>query len=174
MAVTREQAHREMAAGMPPTRYRSLDEIDRAIGDDYHRQAHAGLVLPRPTPNDMVVMPKHYARFQIEPYHFCASNKFNAFQFNIVKYAARAEFKHKEPYEDLLKVVRNTMMYGKFLSGDPDWWKDYKYPGLASIIEQEMTNYAREHTRGAGTQAPAGRAGNGTGETVAPVLPATG
>lgn len=136
-----DRAAAELKSAAPPTKYRSLEEIDRAL--DYHGVLPPkATVLPRPTPNDMVVMPKHYARFQIEPYHFCASNKFNAFQFNIVKYAARAEHKHEEPYEDLLKVVRNAMMYGKFLSGDPDWWKDYKYPGLASIIEQEMTNYA--------------------------------
>jgi hypothetical protein len=78
---------------------------------------------PEPPPRDMVNLPQHYARNKIEPVYFAIENELNGFQFNIVKYAVRAPYKHATPIEDLKKILRYAEMWIKRESGDPDWWK---------------------------------------------------
>jgi hypothetical protein len=79
-----------------------------------------------PGVGDAVNMPMHYARFKIEPLHYAVENRLNAFQFSINKYIMRAEHKHNDNgQEDLLKAIRFTVMYAKFLLGNPYWWKPY-------------------------------------------------
>lgn len=70
---------------------------------------------------DMVTMPKHYARFQIEPIRFIAENGLNWFQGNIVKYFMR--FDAKNGLEDVRKGIRYALMFEQFLMGNPDWWR---------------------------------------------------
>lgn len=72
--------------------------------------------------HDLVVTPKHYARWKIEPINFLMTNGVDAFQFNIIKYVMRHE--HKNGIEDLQKARRYLDMYIMFLQGDPDWWKN--------------------------------------------------
>lgn len=71
--------------------------------------------------SDNVNLPKHYARFKIEPIRFICENGLNFFQGNIVKYTLRHDAKNG--LEDIKKAIRYAQMYFKFLSGDPDWWK---------------------------------------------------
>jgi hypothetical protein len=73
------------------------------------------------TLSDKVHLPKHYARFAIEPIRFIVENKLDWFQGNIVKYTCR--YDAKNGIEDLQKAARYNEMQKKFLSGDPDWWK---------------------------------------------------
>lgn len=70
---------------------------------------------------DMVTLPKHYARYPIEPVRFCVENNLNAFQFNIIKYILRHDAKNG--MEDLKKAKRYLEMFMKFMEKDPDWWK---------------------------------------------------
>lgn len=74
-----------------------------------------------PIPADNVNLPKHYARFKIEPIRFICENKLDFFQGNIVKYTLRHDAKNGQ--EDLDKVIRYATMYKAYLAGDPDWWK---------------------------------------------------
>lgn len=69
---------------------------------------------------DPVVLPKHYARFPIEPVRFCMENGLDPFQFNIIKYTCRHSAKNG--IEDLKKAKRYIEMYIDFLEGDPNWW----------------------------------------------------
>ncbi len=70
---------------------------------------------------DMVNLPKHYARFTIEPIRFSIENNLNGFQFNILKYIMR--YDAKNGVEDLKKAQRYLEMFIKFVNEDPDWWK---------------------------------------------------
>lgn len=70
---------------------------------------------------DNVVLPKHYARFKIEPIRFCIENGLNGFQFNIIKYVLRHDAKNG--LEDLRKARRYLDMFIKYVEGDPDWWR---------------------------------------------------
>jgi hypothetical protein len=70
---------------------------------------------------DMVHLPKHYARFKIEPIRFICENKLDFFQGNVVKYICRHDAKNG--IEDIDKVIRYAQMYKKWLQGDEDWWK---------------------------------------------------
>lgn len=90
---------------------------------------------------DMVLLPKHYSRYEIEPVRFIVTNKLDWFQGNIVKYICRAPFKHDDKgQEDVRKVVRYAMMYAKFLAGSPAWWTQYKNLALQGLIEDELTD----------------------------------
>lgn len=71
--------------------------------------------------SDNVNLPKHYARFKIEPIRFLIENGANPFQFNIVKYAMREDAKNG--LEDIRKIIRYAEMWHDFKAGDPDWWK---------------------------------------------------
>lgn len=66
-----------------------------------------------------VVLPKHYARFQIEPIRFIGENKLNFFQGNVVKYILRHDAKNG--IEDIRKAQRYARMYELYLEGNPDW-----------------------------------------------------
>jgi hypothetical protein len=70
---------------------------------------------------DNVVLPKHYARFNIEPVRFICENNLNFFQANIIKYILRWDAKNG--MEDLQKAKRYLTMFIKFVAKDPDWWK---------------------------------------------------
>jgi len=61
-----------------------------------------------PNPGSAVVHPNHYSRFVIEPVTFCAANKLNFNQSNVVKYTCRAG--HKNGIEDLQKAIRYLEM----------------------------------------------------------------
>lgn len=78
------------------------------------------IASPEP-PRDNVNLPRHYARYKIEPVRFLMENEADPFQFNIVKYAMRWE--EKNGVEDLRKMLRYGEMYLKKVLGDPDWWK---------------------------------------------------
>lgn len=73
------------------------------------------------TLKDNVVLPKHYARYKIEPIRFSIENGLDGFQFNIVKYVTRHDAKNG--LEDLRKAKRYLEMYIKYIEGDPDWWR---------------------------------------------------
>lgn len=70
---------------------------------------------------DAVVLPKHYARFEIEPIRFICENNLNFFQGNIVKYILRWDAKNG--LEDLKKAKRYLEMFIKWVEKDPDWWR---------------------------------------------------
>ena len=70
---------------------------------------------------DNVVLPEHYARFEIEPIRFICENNLNFFQGNIVKYILRWDAKNG--LEDLRKAQRYLEMFIKWVEKDPDWWK---------------------------------------------------
>lgn len=72
-------------------------------------------------PKDNVVLPGHYARFEIEPIRFICENNLNFFQGNIVKYILRWDAKNG--LEDLRKARRYLDMFIKWVQKDPDWWK---------------------------------------------------
>lgn len=74
---------------------------------------------PKATDPDMVVLPSHYARYKIEPIHFIGENRLDFFQGNIVKYSVRHDAKNGR--EDILKTIRYSIMYYRFLGGDPGW-----------------------------------------------------
>lgn len=78
-------------------------------------------ITPPEPPRDNVNLPKHYARYKIEPVRFLMENEADAFQFNIVKYAMRWDTKNG--VEDLRKMLRYGEMYLKKTLGDPGWWK---------------------------------------------------
>ncbi len=71
--------------------------------------------------DDPVNLPKHYARFKVEPIRFICENGLNFFQGNIVKYICRHDAKNG--LEDVRKAKRYLEMYEQFLLGNPDWWK---------------------------------------------------
>ncbi|MGV1835226.1 DUF3310 domain-containing protein [Rhizobium rhizogenes] len=75
----------------------------------------------RLTGRDNVVLPQHYARFNIEPIRFICENNLNFFQANITKYILRWDAKNG--LEDLHKAKRYLEMFIKFVQKDPDWWK---------------------------------------------------
>lgn len=73
---------------------------------------------------DMVNLPAHYAKFKIEPISFIGVNELNWFQGNIIKYAARAPFKHTDGgLQDIKKIIRYAVMWREFVRGNADWWK---------------------------------------------------
>lgn len=72
-------------------------------------------------PADNVVLPKHYARFKIEPIRFICENGLNFFQGNVIKYVLR--YDAKNGLEDLKKARRYLNMFILYVEGDPNWWK---------------------------------------------------
>lgn len=70
---------------------------------------------------DNVNLPKHYARFKIEPIRFVTENGVDFMSGNVIKYVMRHDAKNGR--EDLLKAQRYLTMLIKFKDGDPDWWK---------------------------------------------------
>lgn len=77
--------------------------------------------------NDIIVKPKHYARWKIEPITFIMRNGFEFWRGNIVKYASRAGFKTYEgmtPEEseitDLEKVKRYADMRINQIRGETE------------------------------------------------------
>lgn len=72
-------------------------------------------------PTDNVQLPKHYARFKIEPIRFICENGLNFFTGNIIKYILRHDAKNG--LEDLRKAQRYLQMFIAFQEGDKDWWK---------------------------------------------------
>lgn len=94
-----------------------LDLFEQAtIENVLAAEAHG--VLPNA---DNVVLPKHYARFKIEPIRFICENGLNFFQGNIVKYVLRHDAKNG--LEDLKKAKRYLDMFIKFQQGDENWWR---------------------------------------------------
>jgi hypothetical protein len=92
---------------------------------------------------DMVVLPKHYARFNIEPINFVASNNIDFLTGNAIKYLCRAPYKHGDGgRQDYMKALRYTIMLAKRALGDPEWWKPYKTDIGAKILEE--LSYAAE------------------------------
>lgn len=71
--------------------------------------------------DDMVLLPEHYARFEIEPIRFICENNLNFFQGNIVKYIMRWDAKNG--IQDLEKAQRYLAMFIKWVKKDPDWWR---------------------------------------------------
>lgn len=94
-----------------------LSLTDQAVFENLMDAESRGAELPA----DNVTLPKHYARFKIEPIRFICDNGLNFFQGNIVKYTLRHDAKNG--LEDISKAIRYAQMYYKFLSGDTDWWK---------------------------------------------------
>jgi hypothetical protein len=104
----------------------SAERCNRPKGTVEEQQAlHAFLnmasMAERTPERDMVTLPKHYARFPIEPIRFICENNLNFFQANIVKYILRWDAKNG--LEDLRKAKRYLEMFIKFVQKDPDWWK---------------------------------------------------
>lgn len=93
-----------------------LSSIDQAVFENL--TAHEATVGPIP---DNVTLPKHYARFKIEPIRFICENGLDFFAGNIVKYVLRHDAKNG--LEDLRKAKRYLEMLIKFTEGNPDWWK---------------------------------------------------
>jgi hypothetical protein len=86
---------------------------------------------------DMVVLPKHYARFKIEPINFVASNNIDFLTGNAIKYLCRAPYKHGDSgRQDYMKALRYTIMLAKRSLGDPAWWAPYKTDIGAKILEE--------------------------------------
>lgn len=129
-AATREQAKRDSAvaetlaiAGIDPapplgglTGYRAetviVDDVEAAPRRDD----------PRMSREDMVNLPKHYARFAIEPIRFICENSLDFMRGNAVKYILRCDAKNGR--EDLQKARRYLDMFERFhFDKDPDWWK---------------------------------------------------
>jgi hypothetical protein len=98
---------------------------------------------PEPLPEDVIVLPQHYARFAIEPIYFIGQNRLDFLLGNAIKYLMRAEFKHRTPAEDTLKAVRYAIMRAKWIMGDPEWSKEYRIPGLAEMLTKELTYAAK-------------------------------
>ncbi len=73
---------------------------------------------------DNVVLPEHYARFNIEPIRFICENNLNFFQGNIIKYILRHDAKNG--LEDLKKARRYLDMFIEFVEKNPDWWRKDK------------------------------------------------
>lgn len=130
-----------------------VEELDRVYGEREHkanpqdarsmkpRQPELPLRHTPPMGEDMVVLPKHYARFEIEPIRFIAVNKLGFLEANIIKYTCRLEHKHSDKgLEDSLKVIRYAIMRAKHLQGDPDWWKPYRLTALQAAITEEITS----------------------------------
>lgn len=117
------------------------EEMDRVFGE---RGLHSFTAKERPRqrttiPASMVVLPKHYSRFEIEPVHFTVTNKLDLLESNVVKYMLRAPYKHGDKgKEDYQKVVRCAIMKAKQQLGDPDWWKPYK-TNLAALLDEELS-----------------------------------
>lgn len=120
-------------------------ELDRVYPKDPRHQKDLKPAHRPPLGQDMVMLPKHYARFEIEPIRFIAANKLDFLAANIIKYTCRAEFKHTDNgLEDSLKVIRYAVMRAKFLQGDHDWWKAYRNTTLHALIQEEITGYAAQ------------------------------
>ena len=122
------------------------EELDRVYGKNPADKRMMPKPVHRPPLGaDMVVLPKHYARFEIEPIRFIASNKMDFLAANIIKYTCRAEFKHSDRgLEDSLKVIRYAVMRAKFLQGDPDWWKAYRNADIHRLVHEEIVNGPRK------------------------------
>jgi hypothetical protein len=76
--------------------------------------------VPPMKTSDMVLMPKHYGRFKIEPIHFIEENRLSPLQGKVVKYVVR--YDAKNGLEDLYKARRCLDMLIKKVEGNPDWW----------------------------------------------------
>jgi hypothetical protein len=94
-------------------RYCRDGEVACGLPEACKRQAGA--------PGDNVHLPKHYARFKIEPISFICENGLNFFQGNVVKYVLRHDAKNG--LEDIRKAKRYLEMYEKYLQGDKEWWR---------------------------------------------------
>lgn len=70
---------------------------------------------------DMVVRPRHYDLFAIEPTFFNMEYSVDWCRGNALKYLCR--YRHKNGVEDLRKAARYIEMFIKFLDGDPNWSK---------------------------------------------------
>lgn len=101
-----------------------------------------GPMKPRHRPplgDSMVVLPKHYSRFEIEPARFSVTNKMDGLEFNIIKYVARAPYKHNDNgKQDYMKAVRSIIMKAKWELGDPGWWEPCK-TAVMDLLEQELS-----------------------------------
>lgn len=93
----------------------------------------------RPLPDDVVILPKHYSRWNIEPIYFIGENQIDFLLGNIIKYLMRAEFKHASPVEDHTKAIRYAVMRCKKLIGDPNWAGDY-VSNLKECLEKEFAH----------------------------------
>lgn len=77
---------------------------------------------PRMSRDDMVNLPKHYARYAIEPIRFICENALDFMRGNAVKYILRCDAKNGR--EDLDKARRYLDMFEKFhFDQDPEWWR---------------------------------------------------
>lgn len=112
------------------------DEMDRVFGaTEPPPKPYHGLAMP---PN-MVVLPKHYSRFQMEPVHFTVTNKLDLLESNVIKYTMRAPYKHGDKgQQDYRKAIRCLVMKAKQMMGDPEWWRPYK-TGLEAMLDEELS-----------------------------------
>lgn len=138
----KHELHRWADDGGPAPGDEIQGEMDRVFGprSDGGLSVHAH--EPRehhaPIGDAMVILPKHYSRFQIEPVHFTVTNKLDLLESNVVKYTLRAPYKHSDNgRQDYLKAIRCLVMKAKQQAGDPDWWKPYN-TDLGAILEQEI------------------------------------
>lgn len=110
------------------------EAMDRVFGPDDMKPSHRP-----PLGENMVVLPKHYSRFQIEPARYSVENHLDGLEFNIIKYVSRAPYKHNDKGKlDYSKAIRSIVMKAKFALGDPDWWKPYK-TDIEALLEQELS-----------------------------------
>ena len=70
---------------------------------------------------DNVRLPKHYARWKIEPIHFIEENGLPFWMGNIIKYVMRHDAKNG--LEDLKKARRYLDMKIAQMEGDTEWWR---------------------------------------------------
>lgn len=125
-AATREQAKRDSAVAETL----AIAGIDPVAERGFTPEQQAALVKaippadpdPRMTRADMVNLPKHYARFAIEPIRFICENSLDFMRGNAVKYILRCDAKNGR--EDLAKARRYLDMFERFhFDKDPDWWR---------------------------------------------------
>jgi hypothetical protein len=125
-----------------------IEEVDRVFGEaeaktgpgpmqDSLRDGSAARA--KLLPDDMVLLPKHYSRFKIEPIHFIGENNLDFLLGNFIKYGMRAEHKHSTPVQDTLKAIRYAIMRCKKLMGVAGWAGPYKVASLEQSLTEELS-----------------------------------
>lgn len=108
-------------------------DIDAAMGryntgrhyfDTYGGNAPLAATSWGSTPQDSVVLPNHYGRWNIEAIRFIVENNGPGFLYeNATKYLWR--YDAKNGHEDLAKAARYIEMLRMYEAGYPEWWKPY-------------------------------------------------
>lgn len=88
-------------------------------------------------PPDIVVRPKHYDRFKIEPIYFSRTNDLSGNEMNFVKYGLRAPYKHPDIRIDYKKCIRSIIMEAKYRLGDPNWAEAY-VSDIEACLDKEL------------------------------------